>query len=316
MKNIQIEQNQNKKRRLCDYNNGINGINGINYINDVNNVENNDNNVDNTDIDYINDDIDYNDYINNINNKVDNIDNIDNINYIGNLNNLDNINDIDIFILNMNNLLNYKLVNPNELIIINSSNEYSNIFYQTIVEGGKKTNVKKIITSDSVITEYIKYIEPNFELLFPNCKTIQINSYSNNFSLISRIIDDLKIIKKIEYVLNDNIFIKNSIFNYIYFTKSFFTGGLSNISFVKIINNITKETECSVEKKIISSIIDLNYIEEINKLQYENIKKYKLDNSCINNTVLEYIDVKMNIYVKKYIYNIIDIDLTLDLLEL
>lgn len=216
----------------------------------------------------------------------------------------------------MNNLLNYKLVNPNELIIINSSNEYSNIFYQTIVEGGKKTNVKKIITSDSVITEYIKYIEPNFELLFPNCKTIQINSYSNNFSLISRIIDDLKIIKKIEYVLNDNIFIKNSIFNYIYFTKSFFTGGLSNISFVKIINNITKETECSVEKKIISSIIDLNYIEEINKLQYENIKKYKLDNSCINNTVLEYIDVKMNIYVKKYIYNIIDIDLTLDLLEL
>ena len=74
-----------------------------------------------------------------------------------------NVNNIDIFILNMNNLDNYKLVDPDELILINSSNEYSNIFYQTICEGGTKFNVKKIITYDSVITEYIKYIEQNFE---------------------------------------------------------------------------------------------------------------------------------------------------------
>jgi len=117
-----------------------------------------------------------------------------------------NVDNVDIFILNINNIENYKLVDPDELIIINSSNEYSNIFFQTICKGGTKFNVKKIITSDSAITEYIKYIEQNFELLYPNCHTIQINSYTNNFFLISRIIDDLNIIKNLEYVLNDYVF--------------------------------------------------------------------------------------------------------------
>ena len=65
----------------------------------------------------------------------------------------------NIFILNMNNLDNYKSIDPDELIIVYSSNEYSNILYQTICEGGTKFNVKKLITSDSVINEYIKYLE-------------------------------------------------------------------------------------------------------------------------------------------------------------
>jgi hypothetical protein len=224
--------------------------------------------------------------------------------------------DFNIFILNMNNLDSYKLVDPDELIIINTSYEYSNIFYQTIFEGGTKINVKKIITSDSVITKYIKYIEQKFELIFPNCDTIQINSYNNNFLLISKIIDDLRIIKNIEYVLNDYIFFSNSISKYIYFTKSFFTCSLSNILFIKIINNITNETKCCIEKKIIENIIDFNQIEEINKSQLDNIKKYKIDNSCINNILIEYIDKKNNIFIKKNVYNIMDIDFTIRKLEL
>lgn len=218
----------------------------------------------------------------------------------------------NVFILNMNNLDNYKSIDPDELIIVNSSNEYLNNFYQTICEGGTKFNVKKIITSDSVITEYIKYMEPKFEFLFPNCDTIQINSYTNNFSLISRIIDDLKIIKNLEYVLNDYVFLKNSISKYIYFTKSFLTGKISNISFIKIINNITLETNCSVEKKIIENIINFNQIEEINKSHLNDIKKYKLDNSSINNILFEYIDKKKNTHIKKIIHNIIEIDFTTD----
>ena len=218
-------------------------------------------------------------------------------------------NENDIFILNMNNLENYKSVDPNELIIINSSNEYSSLFYKTIFEGGRKFNVKKIITSDLVITEYIKYIEQKFEFLFPNCDTIKINSYTNNFSLISRIIDDLRIIKNVEYLLNDCVFLTNSISKYIYFTKLFFTGSLSNISFIKIINNITIETNCTVEKRIIRNIINFNQIDEINKSQLNDIKKYKLDNSYINNILFEYIDKKNNLHIKKIIHNIIDIDI-------
>lgn len=225
----------------------------------------------------------------------------------------DNIDDI--FILNTNNLDNYKLVNPEELIIINTSNNYSNIFYQTICEGGIKTNVKKIITSDLVITNYISYIK-QFDILFPNCDTTQINTFSNDFRLISRILDDLMIIKNIEYVLNDYICYNNSIYKYFYFTKSFFTGGLSNISSIKITNNITKEIECSVEKKIIKNIIDFEQIEEINKSVLNDIKKYELDNSSINNILFEYIDKKTNQHIKKIIHNIIDIDYTINKLEL
>lgn len=220
----------------------------------------------------------------------------------------------NIFILNMNNLDNYKSIDPDELIIVYSSNEYSNMLYQTICEGGTKFNVKKIITSDSVINEYIKYIEPaNYELLYPNCHTIQINSYSNNFILISRIIDDLKIIKNIEYVLNDYIFYKNSISKYISFTKSFLTGKLSNISFIKIINNITKEINCTVEKKIVDNIVNFNKIEELDKSILNDILNYNLDNSSVNNILLEYIDKKNNVYFQKIIRNIVDVDLTSDI---
>ena len=122
----------------------------------------------------------------------------------------------------------------------------------------------------------------------------------------------MKIIKNLEYVLNDHVFLKNSISKYICFTKSFLTGKLSNISFIKIINNITKETNCSIEKKIVENIINFNQIEEINKSQLNDIKKYKLDNSSINNILFEYIDKKNNQHIKKIIYNIIDIDFDFD----
>lgn len=226
-------------------------------------------------------------------------------------NNIEIDTDIDIFILNRDNLENYKYVDPNELLIIDTSYDYSNIFYKTIIEGGIKSNVKKIITSDLVIRKYFFYIEQEFELYFPYCDTIHIYTLSNDFILISGIIDDLKIIKNIEYILDNNVFFNNSVIKYNNFTKSFFIGSLSNISFVKIINKITKETDCTVERKIIENIIDFNEIDNKNKSQLYNIKKYNIDNMYINNILLEYIDKKMNIHVKKNIYNITDIDFTI-----
>lgn len=222
-----------------------------------------------------------------------------------------NTNSDDIFVLNMNNLDNYKLSNPNELIIINSSTEYSEIFYSTIINGGIKSNIKKIITLDLVITKYIKYMEQQFILLFPNCFTIQVNSFSNEFYLISQIIDNFKIIKNIEYILNDYIFLNNSIYRYNFFTKSIFTGSLSNILSIKIINNITQDIDCCIGKKIISNIVDFDQIENINKSLLNDIIQYQINDCNVNKILFEYIDTKMNIHIKKNIYNIINIDFLL-----
>ena len=103
----------------------------------------------------------------------------------------------DIFVLTTSNIINYIYSNPDELIIINSSFNYSQSFFQSIIDGGIKSNVKKIITSDSVVVKYLANIDKRFTSLFPNCKSIQINSLENNFILISRIIDDLVIALKI-----------------------------------------------------------------------------------------------------------------------
>jgi hypothetical protein len=213
-----------------------------------------------------------------------------------------------VFILNRDSLDDYYLINPDELIIIYSSNKYSHQFMETIIKAGTKANIQKIITSDSVIIKYIKYIENIFENLFPNCKTIKINSLENDFNLISRIIDDIKIIKNIEYTINDYIYYNDSSYKYKFFTNSFLTGNLVNIKYIKIINNINIEPTCTIEKKIINNIIDFDLIEKNNKLQLDTIIKYNISSKSINYIYFEYIDKQKNIYYNTRIINIIDID--------
>ncbi len=213
-----------------------------------------------------------------------------------------------VFILNMNNLNNYFQANPDELIIVYSSQEYSHQFMLTIINAGTKSNVKKIITSDSVIMKYIKYIENTFGTFFPNCITIQINALENDFNLITRILDDIGIIKNIEYVLNDCIFYSNSSYKYKFFTQSLLTGNLLNIKYIKIINNILTEPTCSIAKKIINNIIDFEFIEKNNKLQSDTIIKYDINPKHINYIYFEYIDKKNNKFFNANLVNIINLD--------
>lgn len=217
--------------------------------------------------------------------------------------------EVDTFILNSSTTNNYINSNPDELIIIYSSYEYSHSFIRSIIDGGIKPNVKKIITSDSVIVKYLIIIEKLFSQLFPNCKTIQINSFSNDFILISHIIENLLIVENIEYKLNDYILIHNSITKYNNFFHSFFTGNLSNIKNVKIINDIDEnKTKCYVEKNEIINIISQNIIEKKNNSQFDYIRKFNINKSRINNIYFEYIDNKRKIYFSKYIINIINKD--------
>jgi len=221
----------------------------------------------------------------------------------------------EIFILNRDNLDNYYLSDPDELIIINSSYEYSHQFMQTIIDGGIKSNVKKIITSDSVIIKYIKYIKNIFKNLFPNCKTIKINSLENDFNLIAYIIDNTEIIDCIEYVLNDYIYQNKSFQKYILFTNSFLTGDLMNIKNIKIINNIISEPKCGLEKKIFDNFIDYNLIEKKNNTQLENIIKHNINQKSINYIYFEYIDKQRNKFFNINIINMVDIDfLSFDLI--
>lgn len=210
----------------------------------------------------------------------------------------------DQFVLNTSTT-NYKCSDPNELIIINTSYDYCKSFYQLIIDGGTKSNVVKIITSDLVIVKYFIRMEKMFVNFFPNCKTIEINSFSNDYYLISTIIDTLLIVENIVYKLNDCVFINNSMITYKNFSDLFFTGNLTNIKNVKIINNIDdNETDCSIEKKIIMNIISHTTIENKNKYQYNYINKYQIDESYINNIYLEYKDNKRSIYFSKYVLNI------------
>ena len=209
---------------------------------------------------------------------------------------------------NNTNTINYKYSNPDELLIINTSFTYSETFLQAIIKGGIKPNVKKIITSDSIVVKYLDRIEIKFSILFPNCKTIQINSLENKFFMISRIIDDLKIIENIEYKLNNYVFFNDSLYNYKYFSDLFFTNELSNIKYVKIINDIDdNESNCYIEKNIIKNIINFDIINEKNNLQINSINKNNIN--VYNNNILyfEYIDHKRNILFSTNIININEI---------
>jgi hypothetical protein len=217
--------------------------------------------------------------------------------------------ELNTFVLTTSNTINYIYSNPDELIIVNSSFNYHQPFLQSIIDGGIKLNVKKIITSDSVVVKYLANIEKMFSSLFPNCKTIQINSFENEFVLISRIIDDLVIVENIEYKLNDYILLYNSILKYKYFYVSFFTYSLANIKYVKITNDIDEnKTNCVIEKNQITNIIIPNTIDKKNKLQIESINKHNTDKSSINNLYFEYIDNKRNVFFSKNIINIVNID--------
>lgn len=213
------------------------------------------------------------------------------------------------FVLNVSNIFNYMNTNPDELIIIDTSFNYSKPLLQSIIDGGTKPNIKKIITSDSVIVKYFISIEKIFSTLYPNCKTIKINSFSNDYVIISRIIDDLVIVKNIEYKLNDNVFIHNSTIKYKYFYELFFTYSLENIKYVKIINDIDdSKTDCEIEKNIIINIIIPSIIDKKNKTQIDYIKKFNINKSYINNLYFEYVDNKRNMYFSKYIINVANID--------
>lgn len=217
--------------------------------------------------------------------------------------------ELNTFVLNTVNTINYKNSDPDELIIINTSLNYIEEFLQSITNGGTKYNVKKIITTDLVIVKYFINIEKMFFSLFPNCDTIQINLFSNDFVLISRIIDDLITIKNIEYKLNDNIYNYNSVIKYKYFYDSFFTGSLVNIKNIKIINNIDiNKTNCIIEKNIIANIVIPNMIDDRNNFQLNYIKKHNVNKSNINIIYFEYFDAKKKIYFLKNIINIVNID--------
>ena len=209
-----------------------------------------------------------------------------------------------VFILNKDNYNNYYDVNPNELIIIYSSGEYLEIFKQTILNGKEKNNVSKIITSDLVIVKYIKYITNIFKNIYPNCKTIQINSFENDFNNISSIIDNIQIIQNVEFILNDYIYNNNSLNKYInFFTNSFLTTNLLNIKYIKIINKIETVPDCSIDKINIYNIVDFNLIKKNNLLRLNIIKKYNINQKFINNIYFEYNDIKKN----KFTTNIINI---------
>lgn len=213
------------------------------------------------------------------------------------------------FVLNTSNMFDYKYSNPDELIIIDTSFNYSKVLLETIINGGTKSNITKIITSDTVIVKYFACIEKTFSRLFPNCFTIQINSFSNDYLMISRVIDDLTIVVNVEYKLNDYVFVHNSATKYKYFYESFFTGSLANIKYVKITNDIDdSKTNCVIEKNIITNIIIPSIIDKKNSTQFEYIKKYNVDKLYINNIHFEYVDNKRNIYFSKYIINVANID--------
>ena len=187
------------------------------------------------------------------------------------INYVENDNHCNIFILNINNHENFINSNPINLIIINTSYNYSKKFLSMIFCSGIKSNVKKIITTDSIIKKYF-FNENDFKKIFPNCNTIQVNSFDNNFFNIPLIIDNLEIIEKIEYNLDDNIFVNNIFTKYYYFFESILTSYLANIKYL-VIKNKTNINDFN------------NFI--IKTIQRTNIisKKYNKPNYIYNKSV-------------------------------
>jgi hypothetical protein len=214
------------------------------------------------------------------------------------------LDEIDIFIFSSETIEKYKYINPTELIIIYTSYDYSPEIYSGIYKGGIKTNVKKIITTDSVLVNYLSFLDNEFKTFFPNCNIIQINSFESYFLTIIKILDDFETIKYLEYNLDDNIIIRNCIKNYNLFSDFILTGKISNIKHIKIKNNITHKIECLIENKIIFNLISYEKIKKKNDYTQDIIVKNNIDNKYVNEIYLEYIDIKNSIFIKDYILNI------------
>ena len=164
----------------------------------------------------------------------------------------------NMFVLNNNSYQDYKYIDPVILIIILSEpfNEYiSNKYVNTLTKNGIKYNVTKIITSDNFILDYIHLITPLFNTIYPNCNCIQVNNLYNRFDNINTIINNLKIITSIEYVLNDHIYMLNYFMKYDNFIETIFSNNFSNIKNYKIINDINykefKSDNDFIKKKLI-----------------------------------------------------------------
>lgn len=230
----------------------------------------------------------------------------------------------DVFILNKNSIGEFDKINPVELIIINTDYFYSPDFFLSInnINPHTKSNTKKIITSDIIVTIYFNYLDKKIYQLFPNCTTIVINTFQNNFSNISKIIDDLEI-KNVEYVLDSHVFLNNSIYNYGNFFESFFNGTIANIKNVTIKNQIDYDKKINkqdimfdtVIENIIKTFVTADKINKNNIRQINNIINWDLIDKCmldkqtfnpkyINLINIEYVDENNNILIADKIINI------------
>lgn len=225
---------------------------------------------------------------------------------------------VDIFILNKNSIDEFEQINPTELIIINTDYIYSSNFFSSInnINPITKSNTKKIITSDIIIDTYFNYLDKKIYQLFPNCTTIIVNSFQNNFFNISKILDDLEF-KNVEYILDSHVFLNDSIYRYKYFFESFFYGTISNIKNVIIRNNIdyNENKVDTVIKNIIKTFITNDKIMKMNTSQINNIIRWNLFDKCIldkkkfnpkyiNLMNIKYIDKNNNILIVDSIINI------------
>lgn len=109
-------------------------------------------------------------------------------------------------------------------------------------------------------------MEIDFETLFPNCQTIQINSFEHDYSCIFNIIDRLRIIEKIEYNIGNNGS-DEIYFSYKY--KNFFDSLLSkNLYSIKIITINNKLSE----HKDFANLFDVKKIKS--QINFINNQKY------------------------------------------
>lgn len=233
---------------------------------------------------------------------------------------------VDTFILNKNSIEEFEQINPITLIIIYTNFIFDNIFFNCInnLNPHNKTNTIKIITSDLVISKYFYYLDKKINELFFNFKTLVINSFDNSFLLVSDILDDLEIMN-VEYNLDYNIHLTNSIYLYDHFFDKFFHSTYKYLKNITIKNNICNDLTNldTVEIKIINNLITMDKIKNKNKKvfnfikNWEPINKYFIyyDNSFdfyyqiynlnnINLLNLKYIDMKNNIVIQCALLNI------------
>lgn len=225
---------------------------------------------------------------------------------------------VDVFILNKNSICDFDKINPIELIIVNTDYSYSPDFFSSIndINPHTKSNTEKIITSDIIIIMYFNYLDKKIYQLFPNCTTIVINTFQNNFLNISKILDDLEI-KNVEYVLDSHVFFNDSIYHYENFFESFFIGTISNIKNVTIKNKINydKKSQNTMVENILQTFITEDKINKNNIQQINNIVGWKLIDKCmldkqtfnskyINLMNIEYVDKNNNVLISNKIINI------------